>query len=227
MSIPNSIVKRDKIWFKDVSQLYRLDRVSEFFPNIDHTIEERLNSIARLGLYAGILLAVYKRDYRQLIWSLLCLALTAVIYKTKIKEDMSGEVEELKQKKPTLNNPFMNPNITDYGVPQTSQVPNYSQDTKDAETTRAQIEDKFNYNLYKSIDDVYDKNNSQRQFYTVPNTDIPSDQVKFLEFLYGDMAKNCKSDTTMCEPYSDLRSNPFIFPNPKDNPTVSGTALPK
>lgn len=224
MSIPNNIIKRDKIWFKDMSQLYRPDRLAEFFPNILHTQEERLNAIARLGIYSGILLAVYKRDYRQIIWTLLALAMTIFVYKTGEEiEGMSTDVEEIVELKPTLNNPFMNPTIVDYGVKQKGSVPNYSEDTKKAEEIRGDIEDKFNYNLYKGIDDVYDKNNGQRQFYTVPNTDIPSNQEKFLSFLYGDMEKNCKSDTTLCEPYSDLRSNPFIFPNPKDNPTVSGT----
>jgi hypothetical protein len=222
MSIPNNTIKKDTIWFKDISQLYRPDRLVEFFPNILHTQEERLNAIARLGIYAGILLTVYKRDYRQIIWSLLVLIFTIVIYRnTERKETMSQDVEEIPELKPTLNNPFMNPTIVDYGVKQKGSVPNYSEDTKKAEEIRGDIEDKFNYNLYKSIDDVYDKNNGQRQFYTVPNTDIPSNQEKFLDFLYGDMEKNCKSDTTKCEPYSDLKANPFIFPNPKDNPTVS------
>lgn len=116
----------------------------------------------------------------------------------------------------------MNPNITNFGVkPKTEPVPDYSVDTKEAKKLREDIEDKFNYNLYKSIDDVYDTMHGRREFYTVPNTDVPSNQERFLEFLYGDMRKNCKSDTTQCEPYSDLRANPFIFPNPKENPTVS------
>lgn len=70
MSIPQNIIKTDEIWFKETSQLYRLDRLTEFFPHKSQTQEERLNSIARLGIYAGILLSLYKRDYSQFIWSL-------------------------------------------------------------------------------------------------------------------------------------------------------------
>lgn len=228
MSTPRNTVKTDEIWFKEVSQLYRIDRMTEFFPHKSQTQEERLNSIARLGIYSGILLALYKRDYTQLVWSFVILVFTLFIYKNEEKKEKMTPEEKKEKPKPTLNNPFMNPNITDFGVkPSKEPVPDYSQDTKEAKKIREEIEDKFNYNLYKSIDDVYDTMHGRRNFYTVPNTDIPSNQEKFLEFLYGDMRKTCKSDTTVCEPYSDLRANPFIFPNPKDNPTVSGQALPQ
>lgn len=217
MSTPIRVIKNDDIWFKDISELYRVDRLVEFFPKIQQTQEERLNSIARLGLYGGVLLSLYKRDKRQILWGLFVLLFTYFIYKNEDKKESMTQI----QAKPTLNNPFMNPTILDYGVPQEKKVPIYSTDTKNAENIREKIEQNFNHNLYKSIDDVYDTNNGRRQFYTVPNTDIPSDQDKYLEFLYGGMRKNCKSDTTQCEPYSDLRSNPFVFPNPKENPTVS------
>lgn len=228
MSIPQNTIKTDELWFKEISQLYRVDRLTEFFPRISQTQEERLNSIARLGIYAGILLALYKRDYRQLLLSVVILAFTLFVYKRQqTRESMTNE-EKKEQPRPTLNNPFMNPNITNFGVkPIKESVPDYSQDTKEAQTLREEVEDKFNYNLYKSIDDVYDTMHGRRDFYTVPNTEVPSNQDKFLEFLYGDMKKNCKSDTTVCEPYSDLRANPFIFPNPKDNPIVSGEVLAK
>ena len=226
MSIPRHIIKTDNIWFKDVSQLYRIDRLAEFFPSLVQTQEERLNSLARLGIYSGLLLALYKRDYRQLAWILLALFITYFVYKNEEKkEKMTVEPSEKIKAQPTLNNPFMNPTILDFGIKPTKEnVPTYYEDTKEAEEIRADIKDKFDYNLYKSIDDVYDKNNGQRQFYTVPNTDIPSNQERFLKFLYGDMQKNCKSTTETCEPYSDLRANPFIFPNPKENPTVTGNS---
>lgn len=225
MSTPVNKIEQDKIWFKDTYQLYRYDRLTEFFPHKLHTREEKLNSIARMGIYIGILLCFYKRDYKQLLWTVAILFVTYFVYKNEEKKENMEEDVEIKKIKPTLNNPFMNPSILDYGVKDRKEVPIYSEDTKEAEMIRKDIEDKFNYNLYKSIDDVYDTNNGRRQFYTVPNTDIPSNQEKFLDFLYGDMKDNCKSDTSKCNPYSDLRSNPFIFPDQKENPTVSGDAL--
>lgn len=86
MSIPRHIIKTDNIWFKDVSQLYRIDRLAEFFPSLVQTQEERLNSLARLGIYSGLLLALYKRDYRQLAWILLALFITYFVYKNEEKK---------------------------------------------------------------------------------------------------------------------------------------------
>lgn len=225
MSTPEKIIKTDDIWYKDISRLYSVDRITEFFPNRLQTQEERLNSIARLGIYIGILLSAYKRDYRQMVWGLIGLFITFIVYKNHtIKENLEQEIKQKPQKvpKPTLNNPFMNPSIVDIlDNPKKLAAPNYSEDTVEAEKIRQQIEEKYDYNLYKSIDDVYNKSNGQRQFYTVPNTEIPSNQEKFLDFLYSDMKKNCKTDSTVCEPFNDLRSNPFIFPDPKENPVVS------
>lgn len=231
MTTPVSIVKSDKIWFKDFYVLFKFNRITEFFPNKLQTQEERMNSLARLSIYSGLLLTAYKRDYRQLIWTLLGLIMTYFIYKNYYKENMESDtpqkfIKKKKEIKPTLNNPFMNTNLTDYVLnPDKDSAPTYFEDTEPAQKIREAVNEKFNYNLYKSIDDVYDKNNSQRNFYTTPNTQIPSDQDKYLNFLYGDMKTNCKSDTAVCEPYSELRANPFIFPNQNDNPTVSGEAL--
>ena len=47
------------------------------------------------------------------------------------------------------------------------------------------IEDDFNVNLYKNIGDVYSKNNSQREYYTMPVTQSTNKQKEFAEWLYN------------------------------------------
>ena len=37
------------------------------------------------------------------------------------------------------------------------------------------IENKFNADLYKDVNDIFGRNNSQRQFYTVPGKTNPND----------------------------------------------------
>ena len=59
------------------------------------------------------------------------------------------------------------------------------------EMIREDINHSFNYNLYKDVSDVFDRNNSQRQFVTNPATTIPNDQGKFANWLYG-VPKTCK-----------------------------------
>ena len=45
--------------------------------------------------------------------------------------------------------------------------------------------------LYRDVQDVFSKNNSQRQFYTVPGNRIPHDQSSFAHWLYG-TPQTCK-----------------------------------
>jgi hypothetical protein len=129
----------------------------------------------------------------------------------KIKTEMS------KQRKPTLNNPFMNRLMTD--DPKMEAAPEYYGDTEKESALRKEINDKFNHDLYLGVDDIYEKNNSQRQFYTTPNTSNPSNQEEFLKFMYPNMT-SCKSDMKDCKVPEDLRGRPFIFPDQENNPTV-------
>ena len=43
----------------------------------------------------------------------------------------------------------------------------------------------FNKDLYRDVKDIFGKNNSQRQFYTVPGNQVPNDQGAFAQWCYG------------------------------------------
>jgi hypothetical protein len=109
----------------------------------------------------------------------------------------------------------MNP--LNFDDPTKKQAPTYYEDTKESENLRTNINNKFINDLYLGVDDVYEKNNAQRQFYTVPNTTTPSDQQKYLEFMYPNMT-SCKSEAKDCKINEDLRGRPFIFPD-QNNPS--------
>ena len=47
------------------------------------------------------------------------------------------------------------------------------------------VEELFNEDLYRDANDIFGKNNSQRQFYTVPGNKVPNDQGNFAQWLYG------------------------------------------
>ena len=49
----------------------------------------------------------------------------------------------------------------------------------------------FSSGVYRDVNDLFGKNNSQRQFYTVPGNSIPNDQDKFAKWLYS-TPKTCK-----------------------------------
>lgn len=98
---------------------------------------------------------------------------------------------------PTVNNPMMNPPIIAYDAQQKYQdyyhyadlFPTYNQN---------RIEKDVNQDLYSDLYQdaagfIYQKNNSQREFYSVPVGTVPNKQTEFAEWLYAPQEDNCKS----------------------------------
>ena len=84
---------------------------------------------------------------------------------------------------PTKDNPFMNPTLSDYGSdkqPPPKSCPSYNN-----VGVQRRVEELFNEDLYRDVNDIFGKNNSQRQFYTVPGNQVPNDQSSFANWLYG------------------------------------------
>ena len=49
----------------------------------------------------------------------------------------------------------------------------------------------FDNNLYRDVSDIYNRNASDRNYYTMPSSTIPNDQNSFAQFLYS-QDKTCK-----------------------------------
>ena len=210
----------DKLWFEDMGILFRKDRLSEFFPTLDMSLEEQLNSVVRFSIYAGVLLYLYNQNYLMLYLPIAGFALTKVIHDVrkpqenneKMTTELIGDNNELEEElennrteidgkeciKPTKNNPFMNPNHTDKMDDKPEACPI---DNKDV---RQEMNDKFMNNLYQDVSDVFGRNNSSRQFYTVANTQNPNSQKDFAKWLYGSTGE-CKSGNLNKCIYQDLR----------------------
>ena len=89
------------------------------------------------------------------------------------------EYEKASCRNPSNNNPFMNPNITEYNNGMAPMACNIED-----EDIAENISVNFNKDLYRNIDDLFDKKNSQRQFYTLPSTGIPNNQREHANFRY-------------------------------------------
>lgn len=113
------------------------------------------------------------------------------------------------QRKPTPDNPFMNPLLTDYNtenIPQPSNV--------DDEDIQTEMKLNFNKDLFRDNDDLFDRKNSERIFYTVPGGSIPNDQDAFARWCYGN-SETCKNDTRSCykNKHDDLRLVSYLYRN--------------
>jgi hypothetical protein len=198
---------RDKFWLKDPNILIHQDRLIEFFPTFDMTIIEKLNSIVRLSIYSGIILTMITKKFSYLYIPFVIMGFTCLIYKmnSNIHEDYvkteptcNRETDTI----PTVDNPFMNFNqITSNRKKEPAPILHKSPEVKQS------ITDKFNFNLYRDVSDMYDKNNSQREFYTMPVTEAANNQKDFANWLYN-TGPTCKEKTINCQP--GINSTPIV-----------------
>jgi hypothetical protein len=102
-------------------------------------------------------------------------------------------------RKPTKDNPFMNSDVDDY----TNNNPPVSCNDDD-ENIPENITKSFNEDLYMNFEDIFEKKNSQRQFFSVPNAEVPNKQVEFANWLYKS-PETCKENQEKCLRYEDLK----------------------
>jgi hypothetical protein len=88
---------------------------------------------------------------------------------------------------PSPNNPFMNVLVSDYAVD--PERPGAC-DIQHPSISR-QAKKHFDHRLFRSVHDIFDKEASDRQFYTNPITTIPNDQASFANWCYK-TGKTCK-----------------------------------
>ena len=104
-------------------------------------------------------------------------------------------------RRPTVDNPLMNLNITDYNNGQPPAACN-----ADDEEISDDIRVTFNHDLFRDVDELWERENSQRQFYTTPNHGVPNNSVEFAKWLYNNGSiPNCKTNQEDCLRYESLR----------------------
>lgn len=101
-------------------------------------------------------------------------------------------------RKPTVENPFTNIVFADYldagNIAEPCNV-----DDDNIKKTMNQL---YNSNIYRNIEDVFERENSQRVFYTVPITTVPNKQTEFAEWLYK-TGPTCKENSGNCTYYEE------------------------
>lgn len=188
----------DLFWFDKPSILLDIDKLKIFCPSEKMTFHEKMNAIVRLSFYLSLLLWFITKNYLYLYIFLAALLITYLLYKNNQHIENLLIVERKKEfVTPDKENPFMNVLMSDYtSNPTRKTIPINP-------TIKKEIDKGFNHNLYKDVSDVFEKSNSQRQYYTNPSTTIPNDQESFSKWLYK-VPTTCKSgDGIKC---ADLQS---------------------
>jgi len=190
--------RSEAFWLNDPNAfVFNSERYGIFIPEKSMTLEEQLNAAFRFSLIFSIMVIIIKHDIQAILFATGVGIMTIFIYKRheKQQKDKKELFKELNVKKdpyqgarllPTKENPFMNVKLTDYKY--FPNRPPASDVTK--EETKKLMKKYYNDTVFKDVDDIFDRNVSERQFYTMPSTTIPNDQKQFAELLYGQMNEN-------------------------------------
>jgi len=101
-------------------------------------------------------------------------------------------------RKPTVENPFGNIVFSDYLDASKLAEPCNSDDPEISN----QMQNLYNSSIYRNLSDVWERENSQRMFYTTPIQTIPNNQTDFANWLYK-TGPTCKENTEYCTYYED------------------------
>jgi hypothetical protein len=168
--------------------LFNKDKYLEFYPTKNMSKLDKSHAIARFAIYYGILIYIFDLDSKWLSISAMLLILS--LYLTSVDTFVSTD----KCTKPTSNNPFMNFIFGD--EIDKSKACELTEDVRNE-----QIKLFRNESLLDKTD-LYGKNSSDRNFYTMPSTTALNDQEGFARFMYGDF-NHCKADGKNCLKHRD------------------------
>ncbi len=173
----------------DIINFYR-KYYNKFMLKSGDNIDESMNKLIMFFTYLFIILVLISSEYSKMaLGCIIVLVIVKLLYK---KEEF---INEKKCRKPTIDNPFMNP-LYDHDNLEACKV-----DDKE-------IMDKYYNNLNRNVNDVFDKKTGQLYYKTNNVTTIPNKYGDFLNFIkmtYDEPDNNCKYDGVNCLKYNDLR----------------------
>ena len=188
-------------WGDNIYILFNIKYLKEFIPTEKMSFSQRLNAISRFIIYYFTILAIYNSNFKNILYAILLLILIYYIYNANNNTESYNNLDseennnnydndnkqnnnkEIKNNytASTKNNPFMNVLLNEIS----------EGERKPADYCDKNIDINFSNNVYSDIEDIFNRKNSSRQFYTNPVTTNTNDQTEFAKFLYN--TSSCKS----------------------------------
>ena len=210
----------EKFWLEDPSILFRSDNYYNIIPNKKMTRIETLNTLTRLFIYLFILCVMFGSSTEYVIGCGIGIGVIIILYFIQKSTPIPKSSLPIKLNRaegfdgygphdgycdaPTRNNPFMN--VTMHDLMENRYRPPACPITDPA--IKKKMNEDFYYNVFRDVDDVFNRKHSQRQFYTMPSTTIPNHQTDFARWLYQS-PETCKENQLNCLKYEDVRYNRF------------------
>ena len=196
-------------WINDLSILFSKNHFLEVIPLSSMKFNNKLNAIFRLSIYYFLIITLINKNIKNIVVPIFVGIVTVVLYNyyrkfhninesndnnnnisrnsnnLNIISDNDSGIQGCKM--PTKDNPFMNAGLYDFSTG------NLEKSCNSYNNSVIRDLEKINYNndLYKDQFDIFDKENGNRQFYTMPVNSIVNDQGAFAEWCYS-RAPTCK-----------------------------------
>lgn len=176
----------EQIWFKDPRGFFADDRLAHFLPERHTSLAAQLNALLRLALYSSVIMILF---HHYTLATYIPIGTAALTYAMYASNTSSGKINVPSREGmtregractiPTHSNPYMNlmPFSPNMDPPPACDVSSPS--------TSVAAETCFGDNLYRDVDDVFNRRASSHPFYTMPNTQNPNDQGGFAKWCYG------------------------------------------
>jgi len=187
-------------WFKDISILYDKNYLMEIIPKKEYDFNRKLNAVVRFTIYYGILLYIFKRDKNILCLPFITVVITVYLHKTSKDDKQDDNFKGLMNTKsgtnlseidmmideintdvyriPEIDNPMMNQNTFDL-YENKKAIPTYNNPG-----VKRKVEETLDSQVFKDSNDLFNSRNSQRQWYTMPNTEAMNKQTEFAKWCY-------------------------------------------
>ena len=202
-------MNNEKYWFQDLTVLTK--NYETVIPRLNMSYPQKVNALIRLLIIVGIVLSIAYYNHLFLYIPVLGMLITYTLYlfreeemkqnlrlnpnpNTKpnlitnnnkldnvnkdLIEKFEGYLDEVKYTQPDTENPFMNP------MPFDERKRPPASNTLTNPIKQSEVEVSYDYGNYRDVNDIFDKNNGKRQFFTMPWTTYPNDQGGFANWLY-------------------------------------------
>lgn len=194
-----NIKLKDPFWYDDPAVLFDRKKLFEFYPDGSLSFNEKLNAVTRFLIYFSVLLYATTGDLNSVMLLIGGLVVIIFIKKTgvEVKENFAGEYVDDRHgcQMPTQNNPFMNVLMSDYEAnPDRPPACNIEDPV-----VKERVNNAFYNGLFLDVHDLWGKNNSQRQYFGMPSSQIPNNREDLLNWCSSDMHTSkensiCKND---------------------------------
>jgi hypothetical protein len=166
-------------WFQNPIELFRVDKIHEFWPTEKQTAEERINAASRFIIYATCILYLIRRDIRVFILGAMALGVLYIMERNDMVKFYDCEGSSGKD-------------LDGNDVSESNRCTEVNSSMEDFDTV------KYGPSRSRGVGPEYHQNAFDRQFISSPHG---GDQTEFAEWLYGKKnASMCKTDPSSCDP---------------------------